>query len=101
MFNLGRLAMCWNQLILWLSNLCRDGNDDFGRALGYRATDTFRLTIANEQVLAASFAGDDPPIFAEMFGWIQRQSLTSYRAHVILLQWTDAQRLRGGRRPCG
>ena len=47
--------------------------DDFGRALGYRATDTFRLTIANEQVLAASFAGDDPPIFAEMFGWIQQQ----------------------------
>lgn len=48
-------------------------NDDFGRALGYRATDTFRLTIANERVLAASFAGDDPPIFAEMFDWIQRQ----------------------------
>lgn len=47
--------------------------DDFGRTLGYQATDTFRLTIENEQVLAASFSGDDPPIFAEVFDWIQQQ----------------------------
>ena len=47
--------------------------DDFGRALGYRATDTFRLSIANAQVVAVSFAGDDPPIFAEMFDWIGQQ----------------------------
>ena len=47
--------------------------DDFGCALGYRATDTFRLSIANAQVVAVSFAGDDPPIFAEMFDWIGQQ----------------------------
>lgn len=45
-------------------------NDDFGSALGYQATDTFRLTIDGDRVSAATFAGDDPPIFEELFGWI-------------------------------
>ncbi len=45
-------------------------NDDFGAALGYQATDTFRLRIDGERVSAVTFAGDDPPIFEELFGWI-------------------------------
>ena len=44
--------------------------DDFGQALGYAATDTFSLSIANGQIVAASFAGDDPPIFEAVFAWM-------------------------------
>lgn len=44
--------------------------DDFGQALGYTATDTFSLSIANGQIVAASFAGDDPPIFEAVFAWM-------------------------------
>ena len=44
--------------------------DDFGQALGYTATDTFSLSIANGKVTAASFAGDDPPIFESVFAWL-------------------------------
>jgi len=45
-------------------------SDDFGRAMGYEATDTFRLTVVGDKVTAVTFAGDDPPIFQELFQWI-------------------------------
>lgn len=47
--------------------------DDFGAALGYRATDTFRLQIANQRITHIAFSGDDPPIFTELQTWIQQQ----------------------------
>ena len=48
-------------------------SDDFGTALGYTATDTFRLTVAEQRIQSVSFAGDDPPVFNELFEWIQQQ----------------------------
>ena len=46
--------------------------DDFGRALGYTATDTFTLTIENDLVVGVQSQGDDPPIFMELFDWISK-----------------------------
>jgi hypothetical protein len=46
--------------------------DDFGTALGYTATDTFRLQIQDGKVHGVTFAGDDPPVFNELFEWMQR-----------------------------
>ena len=47
--------------------------DDFGTALGYRATDTFRLRVADQRITEIAFAGDDPPIFNAMLEWLQQQ----------------------------
>ena len=44
--------------------------DDFGTALGDRATDTFRLKVLNQQIAETSFSEDAPPIFAELLAWI-------------------------------
>ena len=47
--------------------------DDFGRALGYTATDTFFLSFSGDQVKNVSFEGDDPPVFEEVFGWLMAE----------------------------
>jgi hypothetical protein len=47
--------------------------DDFGSAMGYEATDTFRMTVTAYKVSAVTFSGDDPPIFQELFQWITRK----------------------------
>jgi hypothetical protein len=44
--------------------------DDFGRAMGYTATDTFILKFSGSEIVGVTFAGDDPPIFAELQAWI-------------------------------
>ena len=44
--------------------------DDFGSAMGYEATDTFRLTLNRNKIAAVTFSGDDPTIFQELFQWI-------------------------------
>lgn len=44
--------------------------DDFGRAMGYEATDTFRMNIDNGMISAITFSGDDPPVFMELQEWI-------------------------------
>ena len=44
--------------------------DDFGRAMGYTATDTFRLTIRDGQISGVTFSADDPPVFQELQEWI-------------------------------
>lgn len=44
--------------------------DDFGQALGYTATDTFSLTVRDGSITAATFAGDDPPVFEAVFAWL-------------------------------
>ena len=46
--------------------------DDFGRALGYTATDTFVLTVENDLMIGVQSQGDDPPIFMELFDWISK-----------------------------
>jgi hypothetical protein len=45
-------------------------HDDFGAALGYVATDTFRMIGGPERIAHASFEGDDPPVVMELFAWI-------------------------------
>ena len=47
--------------------------DDFGRAMGYEATDTFRMSIEGDRVAAVTFTGDDPPIFGELQAWISTE----------------------------
>jgi hypothetical protein len=47
--------------------------DDFGSAMGYEATDTFRLTVAGNKISAVTFSGDDPPVFQELFQWISEK----------------------------
>ena len=47
--------------------------DDFGSAMGYEATDTFRMTLAENKISAVTFSGDDPPIFEELFQWITQK----------------------------
>ena len=47
--------------------------DDFGKALGYTATDTFTITVAGDRISAVSFEGDDPPVFQAVFAWIAEQ----------------------------
>jgi hypothetical protein len=44
--------------------------DDFGRVLGYTATDTFRFATRGEDIEGVTFEGDDPPVFDELFAWI-------------------------------
>ena len=44
--------------------------DDFGQTMGYVATDTFTMIIQENKVSVISFAGDDPPIFQQLFAWI-------------------------------
>ena len=44
--------------------------DNFGKTLGYTATDTFRMQITDTTITAISFEGDDPPIFMQVFEWI-------------------------------
>jgi len=44
--------------------------DDFGSAMGYEATDTFRMTLAEDKISSVTFSGDDPPVFQELFEWI-------------------------------
>ena len=52
--------------------------DDFGTALGYIATDTFRFTFDGDRIVKVTFEGDDPPIFQELFAWI-----SEYRPEVL------------------
>jgi len=47
--------------------------DDFGSAMGYEATDTFRITLAENTISAVTFSGDDPPILQELFRWISEK----------------------------
>jgi hypothetical protein len=47
--------------------------DDFGATMGYEATDTFRITVAEDKISAVTFSGDDPPIFEELFQWISEK----------------------------
>ena len=44
--------------------------DDFGKVLGYIATDMFTLGFRDGVIVAVDFEGDDPPIFDELFAWI-------------------------------
>lgn len=44
--------------------------DDFGLAMGYEATDTFRLSFDGEKISAVTFSADDPPIFDALFEWV-------------------------------
>ena len=45
--------------------------DNFGKTMGYTATDTFVLTSSEDgQITGVSFSGDDPPIFEELFSWM-------------------------------
>ncbi|MCS5584704.1 MAG: hypothetical protein NZ777_14455 [Pseudomonadales bacterium] len=44
--------------------------DDFGSAMGYEATDTFRLTLSRNKIAAVTFSGDDQTIFEELVQWI-------------------------------
>lgn len=44
--------------------------DDFGKAMGYTATDTFTLTMNANQIAGVTFEGDDPPIFNELQAWM-------------------------------
>jgi hypothetical protein len=67
-------------------------SDDFGSALGYEATDTFRLSLAGDRVSAVSFSGDDPPIFRELFRWISEN-----RADIMTGPCRDM--FAGGRTP--
>lgn len=46
--------------------------DDFGAAMGYEATDTFRMKVVGEKISAVAFSGDDPPIFNELQQWISQ-----------------------------
>ena len=47
--------------------------DNFGQAMGYIATDTFRLLISNGQISEVTFTADDPPIFEELQQWIMTE----------------------------
>lgn len=47
-------------------------HDDFGQALGYIATDTFRLTPGQTRISGVTFSGDDPTVFEELFAWISQ-----------------------------
>ena len=58
-------------------------NDDFGRALGYRATDTFRLTIANERVLLHRSRAMTRRFSPRCLTGFSGKGLMFYRAHVI------------------
>ena len=44
--------------------------DDFGKTLGYTATDTFYLTVEGDKVGTVSFEGDDPMIFSILYVWM-------------------------------
>ena len=44
--------------------------DDFGTALGYTATDTFRFRFEEDALVGVEFEGDDPPIFTMLFVWM-------------------------------
>ena len=44
--------------------------DDIGGALGYVATDTFQINVANGVILAITSTSDDPPILDEVFAWM-------------------------------
>lgn len=45
--------------------------DNIGKALGYVASDTFTLTVRDDQITNVSFAADDPPVFDALFVWMQ------------------------------
>lgn len=47
--------------------------DDIGAALGYIATDTFKLTFADNNLVGVSFTSDDPPVLQELFDWLKLQ----------------------------
>ncbi len=47
--------------------------DDFGRALGYTATDTFKLAFTPNKIGSVSFSGDDPPVFQQVFAWLMAE----------------------------
>ncbi|NKB99095.1 MAG: hypothetical protein GKR90_11470 [Pseudomonadales bacterium] len=52
--------------------------DDFGRAMGYTATDTFTLVLEDEAITNVAFEGDDPPIFSELQAWIGEEQPEIY-----------------------
>ena len=45
-------------------------SDDIGEALGYVATDVFRLWVANGRIHRVEFEGDDPAIFNGVLEWM-------------------------------
>jgi len=45
-------------------------SDDFGKALGYEATDTFRFVPGDGKLVGERFEGNDPPDFSELQAWI-------------------------------
>ncbi len=45
--------------------------DNIGAALGYIATDTFKLTFARNNLVGVSFTSDDPPILQALFSWLK------------------------------
>ena len=47
--------------------------DDFGSVLGYRATDTFRIQVADRCITKIAFAVNDPPIFSAILEWLAQQ----------------------------
>lgn len=47
--------------------------DDIGAALGYIATDTFKLTFASNNLVGVRFTSDDPPVLQALFGWLKVQ----------------------------
>ena len=66
--------------------------DGFGSAMGYEATDTFRITLAESKISAVTFSGDDPPIFQELFQWISEK-------HPDILAGPCLNMLAGGETP--
>ena len=68
--------------------------DDFGSAMDYEATDTFRMTLAENKISAVTFSGDDPPIFQELFQWITQK-------HPDILAGPCLDMFAGGETPGG
>lgn len=46
--------------------------DNFGKTLGYIATDTFTFTVREAMISTVWFEGDDPPVFAQLLESIQQ-----------------------------
>ena len=47
--------------------------DDIGAALGYVATDTFKLRFADNNLVGVQFTSDDPPVLQELFTWLENE----------------------------
>ena len=57
--------------------------DDFGSAMDYEATDTFRMVLTENKISAVTFSGDDPPIFQELFRWIMQKQPDILAGHCL------------------